>query len=191
MHCCNYRWQVFAWLGLHLLFAPRLTLADGGAIRAIEKSEGLAISVFTSPAILTAGEVDISVLVQDDQSQQSLADTQVQVTVIPREHSYLAERHAAVEELAANRLMKSCHVQLQQGWHEVEVLVDNKGRRGRVDFAMFVGPPLGRAAHFWPWFAWPAVPIILVTINLAYRHLRSNSLAIINRRIVDSATHDP
>lgn len=189
MHCFNQRLLLFALIGWYLLCTPGLTLADGGTILASEKSGGLDISVFASPAILTAGEVDISVLVQDVELRTALPDAQVQITVIPRQHIYLAERHAATEELATNRLMKSCHVQLQQGWHDVEVLVNSADRRGRVDFAMLVGPPPGRAASFWPWFTWPVIPLALVTANFAYRHIRSGRSAIINRRIADSAFH--
>jgi hypothetical protein len=163
-------------------------LADGGTVRAMKENGGLTISVFTSPAILTAGEVDISVLVQDAQSHAALSAADIHVTVTPREHIYLAERHEATTALATNRLMKACHVPLSAGWHDVEVLVTDNNHHGRVVFSMLVGPNRTRAAGFWPWFAWPAVPLTLVIANLAYRRLLIRRSAIMQHCAAQSPT---
>jgi hypothetical protein len=167
-------------LSLGVMLAPAVALADGGTVQAIQDSDGLIVSVFTSPAILSAGEVDISVLVQHAESHPALVNADVQVTVIPREHVHLAERHAATAELATNRLMKACHLQLEPGWHDVKVQVSDQGRRSQVDFAMLVGPIPTKAASFWPWFTWPAIPIALVAANLVYRRTRSRRSVIIH-----------
>jgi len=166
--------------------APALTVADGGRVRAMQQDGGLAISIFSSPPILTAGEIDISVLVQDAQSALALVDAQVQITVTPREHPHLAERHVPTDELATNRLMKVCHVQLDPGWHDVEVIVNHRDRRGRLQFGMHVGLAPTKAVSFWPWFTWPAVPLTLVVANLLYRRLRTLRSAIIERSSANS-----
>lgn len=179
--------RLFVLFCLGMLLEPAVALADGGSLRAMVEDRGLTISVFTSPAALTAGEVDISILVQDARSRETLADAQVQVAVIPRKPHYLAERHEATQELATNRLLKSSHVQIEPGWHDVEVLVSDNNRRGVVEFAMLVGPPPTMAASYWPWYTWPAVPIVLVSANLAYRQFQSRRSAIIKRSIANSA----
>ena len=165
-----------------VLLAPGLAMADGGAIQTMQEVGGFSISVFTSPAILTEGEVDISVLVQDPESHLTLTGAKVQVITTPRAHSYLAEQHEATEELATNRLFKACHVQLAAGWHDVEVIVSDNQRRGRVAFAVLVGPAPTGAANFWPWFTWPAVPLVLVAANLAYGRFQSRRSAIIKHQ---------
>lgn len=171
-----------------VLLAPCGVLADGGTVRAMEESGGLAISVFTSPAILTAGQVDISVLVQDAKSHVAVSAADIQVTVTPRAHAYLAERHEATAGLATNRLMKACHLPLVAGWHDVDVLVTDNHRQARIEFEMLVGPDRTRAASFWPWFAWPAVPIMAVIANLAYRRWLTRRSAIIELSDSRSAT---
>jgi hypothetical protein len=181
---CTTRLLVLLCLAVGL--RPVAALADGGTVLAMEQGGTLAISVFTSPPWLNAGEVDISVLVQDAKSNSALVEAQVQITVTPRQHPNLAERHEATDELATNRLMKVCHVKLEPGWHDVEVLVEDRDRSGRLQFAILVGKTPTKAASFWPWFTWPAVPIILVAANLAYRRLQTRRSAIIDRSTASS-----
>lgn len=158
---------------LSVAVAANLALADGGTVRAIRQVEGLAITVFTSPTILTAGDVDISVLVQDAESRTFRVESEIKVTITPRERPYLAERHEASDALATNRLMKSCHANVTLGWHDVAVAVTSGVQRGQVRFAMQVGPPATRAGSYWPWFTWPSVPVALVAANLVYRRWRT------------------
>jgi hypothetical protein len=141
-------------------------LADGGVVRAIEQHGGLQISVFTSPAVLAAGDVDLSVLVQDVETMTELPAAAVAVQITPRERPYAAQRLAATRELATNKLLHACHVPLEPGWHDVRVEVEAESHRGAIEFAMQVGPQPTKAASFWPWFAWPAVPIVLVAAHL-------------------------
>jgi len=183
----SHRLRKYVVLCLSMLLVPAMALADGGTVRAMVEDGGLAINIFTSPAVLAAGEVDISVLVQDAESGKTLADAEVQVEIIPREHPSLAERHGATEGLATNRLLRSCHVQLEPGWHDVEVRVSTTGQRGLAEFAMLVGPAPTMAAGFWPWFTWPAVPVVLVIANLAYRQIQIRRSAIIHRSNANSA----
>lgn len=187
MQVFSRRFKQYVLICLSMLLVPGMALADGGTVRAMVEDGGLAISIFTSPAMLTAGEVDISVLVQDAESGKTLADAEVQVAIIRRKHPALSERRVATEGLATNRLLKSCHVQLEPGWYDVEVRVSNTGQRGRVEFAMLVGPAPTMAAGFWPWFTWPAVPVVLVIANLAYRQLQIRRSAIIHHSNSNSA----
>ena len=54
--------------------------ADGGTVRAITRDGRYQIAVFTSPAPLVAGVVDISVLVQDAETLAALPGTPVSVS---------------------------------------------------------------------------------------------------------------
>jgi hypothetical protein len=158
-----------------------LVLADGGVVRAMEVSNGIVITAFTSPAAATAGEIDLSVLIQDAQTRAPILTAEVDIAVVPREQPNLAERHVATRQQATNQLMHACHLTLTSGWHEVEVLVSEQKRHGNVCFAMYVPPARSKAGSFWPWFAWPIIPVALILVNLTYRNLRSRHSAIIDR----------
>jgi hypothetical protein len=136
--------------------------ADGGAVRAITRDGGLQISVFTSPAALVAGEADVSVLVQDSETLATAASADVEVSLVPRSRDYAAARLAATSEAATNKLFRECHVVLESGVYDVEVIATDGDHVGRATFEMLVGPRPTRAAAFWPWFTWPVVPILLL-----------------------------
>ncbi len=140
-------------------------LADGGAVRAIVLDGGLQLSVFTSPAVLVAGEADISVLVQDAETRTPVTAAEVHVEVIPRGRAYAAERLAATSDVATNKLFRACHLVLEPGEYEVEVIATAEGHRGKAHFEMSVGPPPTRASAFWPWYTWPALPILLLAAH--------------------------
>ena len=148
-----------------LAAAASRACADGGVARALQQDGGLQIAVFTSPAYLTAGEVDVSVLVQDAETSANLPDAQVTVEVVPRDRPYAAQQAPAAQDLATNKLLRACHLTLERGWHDVRVEVHDSSRQGVVAFAMQVGAEPTKAASFWPWFTWPASPILLMAAD--------------------------
>ena len=138
--------------------------ADGGAVRAIIREGGLQVSVFTSPAVLVAGEADISVLVQDAETLATVA-ADVEIVLVPRGRDYAAIRLAATSDAATNKLFRACHVVLEPGVYDVEVVATDGDRCGKATFEMSVGPPPTNAAVFWPWFTWPVVPVLLLAAH--------------------------
>ncbi len=145
--------------------AATCALADGGAVRAIVRDGGLQISVFTSPAVLVAGEADVSVLVQDAETLATAASADVEIALVPRGREYAALRVAATTGAATNKLFRACHVVLEPGVYDVEVVAKDGPRHGCASFEMSVGPPPTGAAAFWPWFTWPVVPILLLAAH--------------------------
>ncbi len=156
------RFALGCWLVLALSSAA---LADGGALRALERSGGLQIAVFTSPNPLIGPDVDISVLVQDEATLQPVSQAAVQVTLTPHERPYAALTLAATSEAATNKLLRDCRLALEGGVYEVEVSCTAGNRSGRARFVMQVAPPPAQLARMWPWFAWPAVPILLFGVH--------------------------
>jgi hypothetical protein len=139
-------------------------VADGGAVRAIARDGRLQISVFTSPAVLVAGEADISVLVQDATTLATV-EADVEIALVPRGRDCAAIRLAATSDAATNKLFRACHVVLEPGGYDVEVVAMDGDRRGKATFEMSVGPPPTNAAAFWPWYTWPVAPILLLAAH--------------------------
>jgi len=153
-------------IGLLLLLHTALVRGDGGAIQAMARSGEMQISVFTSPSPLVAGPVDLSILVQEAKTLATLEAAEVLVTITPRDRPYAAETHPATREQATNKLFRDCHIELTAGLHNVEVAVRSGAAHERVTLAIDVGPPPTRAAAFWPWFSWPAIPLSLLLAHI-------------------------
>ncbi len=115
-----------------LLVPGSAAWADGGAVRAIERDRGFQISLFTSPNPLVAGPADLSVLVQDAESLAPVPAAQVAIRLTPRGRAYAAEEFEATRELATNKLFRDCHVELEPGWYDVEVIANGRGARPRA-----------------------------------------------------------
>ena len=155
-----------------LLVPGSAAWADGGAVRAIERDRGFQISLFTSPNPLVAGPADLSVLVQDAESLAPVPAAQVAIRLTPRGRAYAAEEFEATRELATNKLFRDCHVELEPGWYDVEVIARTGEGPGHVRASIEVGPRPTQAAAFWPWYAWPAVPIVLFGVHEYLMHRR-------------------
>src|SRR5689334_17540453 len=87
-----------------LFLLPSLAMADGGTVRLSEQQGGYSITVFTSPTVVRAGPVDISVLVQDAATGERAAGVQVTITATRRGSTDVAFDGPATTEAATNKL---------------------------------------------------------------------------------------
>ncbi|MBO0722964.1 MAG: hypothetical protein J2P41_19215, partial [Blastocatellia bacterium] len=71
----------FAFCVLLLARVCPTALADGGVVQLHQSSGPFVITVFTAPTPLRAGTADISVMVQDSQSDSPLLDANVIVSL--------------------------------------------------------------------------------------------------------------
>jgi hypothetical protein len=152
-------------LGLVVL-AARPARGDGGTLRLSERVGPYRISVFTSPEPLRAGPADVSVFVQDADSGSSLADAVVHLTLTPDGRQGAAVSCTATAEQAVNKLLRAASVDLPAAgpWR---IDVDVEGPRGSAhcEVTVMVAEPLPRWRQMWPWFTWPAVPIVLFVLH--------------------------
>src|SRR5437868_5841580 len=88
-------WLFCSCLAFHPLSAAR---ADGGMIRLSEQNGKYRITVFTSPAPLRAGPVDISVLVQDDMTGEVEPAAQVDIEAVRRTLPHVALHQRATTD---------------------------------------------------------------------------------------------
>jgi hypothetical protein len=146
--------------------APREAHGDGGAVRLSRQVGPYRVTVFTAPTPPRAGPVDVSVFVQDGAGGEALPDVTVRITLTPlgREGPSLEAR--ATHEAATNKLFQAAAFDLPApGRWKIAVTVE--GPRGPAECACEVeaeAPP-PRWVELWPWFAWPAVPVVLFVLH--------------------------
>jgi hypothetical protein len=164
----NHRMQpiVGVWLLSSLILHPStLARADGGTLRLQERAGNYQVAVFTCPTPFRAGPVDISVLVQDARSGETLSEAQVTMRLTARASRCVVECPANTEA-ASNKLFHAAVFQLPEpGWWDAEVAVDGPRGSARVRFALQADEALPRWATLSPWFAWPLLAVALFGIH--------------------------
>jgi hypothetical protein len=152
---------------------PTTVRADGGTLRISEQRHGYRISVFTSPTPWRAGPVDVSVLVQNVDTGDPLADVDVAVAAssLDRPGRSIGER--AVAGSATNKLFHSAELDLpSSGRWRIEVTVAGPQGRTTSSFELEAGEPLPPWLGLAPWIGWPAIVIALFVVHqcLVRRH---------------------
>ena len=154
--------MLFAWL----LLVTWCTLAgaDGGTIRLSSQQSGYQITVFTAPTPFRAGQVDISVLVQDSLTGEPMTHTRV--TVRMSKPGQLALEYPGTSAVATNKLFLSAQFELPEpGRWNMQVQVEGSHGLAVVSCAVDAAEPLPRWREIWPWFCWPALVIALFSIH--------------------------
>jgi hypothetical protein len=165
---------IFGWLFLRSCCAP--AYGDGGTVLLSEKTGGLLVTVFASPAPFRAGPVDISVLVQDALTGQPLPEARVAVRM--RKPGLAAPDHPATHEAATNKLLHAAQFELPEPgrWH-VDIQIESEQGMATVGGELEAAAPLPRWRELWPWIGWPALAIALFAIHqLLSRRKRPHAL---------------
>jgi hypothetical protein len=151
--------------------------ADGGLIQLSEKKGGYRITVFSSPTPLRAGDIDISVLVQDAATGDPLTRSLVTVRMIKSGRPAL--EFAATSEAATNKLLQAAQFELPDpGRWEIHVEVEGLHGRTVIAGELEAAKPLPRWRELWPWLGWPALVIALFGVHqiLARRNCSTGRL---------------
>ena len=149
---------------------PSFAIADGGTLQVSKSVSDYDIAVFTQPAPLRAGPVDVSVWVQQANTGR-LADVQVALIATNRATQQVINA-PATHEAATNKLLKSARFELPtsgQWQFEIEVRPQTNSGRGeptRITFAANVAARLPRWRELAGWIFWPIVPIGLFGAHL-------------------------
>jgi hypothetical protein len=157
---------IAALLALVLAAGPRRARGDGGAVRLSQPVGPYRLTVFTAPTPPRAGPVDVSVFVQDGAGGEVLPDLTVRITLTPVGRAGEPLTARASHEAATNKLFQAATFDLpDRGRWRVAVAVE--GPRGPAECAceVTVEAPAPRWVELWPWFAWPAVPVVLFVLH--------------------------
>jgi hypothetical protein len=124
------------------------------------------IAVFTSPNPLRAGPVDVSVLVQNTETGQTVGNAHVAFRLTLRDPPGTSIYAVATSTAATNKLMQAALVALPAaGWWNVEVECTTDAGTTQTRFAMEASPPLPRWLTIWPWFTWPLAAVMLFVVH--------------------------
>jgi hypothetical protein len=159
-------------LALVLVWGPACAIAnaDGGQLRALERHGEFQLAVFTSPNPLRAGPVDVSVLIQNATTGQSIAEGELTVAVAltPRDNAQFPIRVAATSAEATNKLLRAASIDVPAAgrWDvRVECHMPDVSMPEVVAFTIDAAPPLPPWLSVWPWFTWPIGAVVLFGIH--------------------------
>ncbi|HQR05561.1 MAG TPA: hypothetical protein PLN21_02005 [Gemmatales bacterium] len=135
--------------------------ADGGTVRLRERVGPYQVTVFSSPTPFRAGAVDVSVLLQDVGTGETVTNAQVMVRLTERASRRVLEQRAT-SEAATNKLYQAAVFILPEpGWWDVEFLIDGV----KVHFAIEADQALPRWQELWYWYCWPALAVVLFGVH--------------------------
>lgn len=139
---------------ISLLLYPSLVLADGGTLRISQRCGDYQVSVFTSPAVLRAGLIDISVLVQDAATGQVRTNLPISIQLQSDEERSIQLQQPADASAATNKLFRAALFDVPRaGTWKASVLVG----KIPVSFDFAVAPPPPAWLALAPWIGWPFV----------------------------------
>lgn len=150
--------------------------ADGGLVRASNAQSGLVVTLFTAPTPLRTGDADVSVLVQDAATRETVLDAQVRVRITPGHEDAMPQVVPLSHAAATNKLLQAATVALPiPGPYRIVAEVRRGLARAVVVADLTVEPPLPPLLALWPYLA---LPPAVVGIFLVQQWLRHRSLGI-------------
>ncbi len=160
-------------LAIVLAAMPGQVMADGGDVRLSTVLEGRRITAFTSPSPLRAGNVDVSVLVQDAATGALQDDLAATVKAFPIGSDLAPIEVLAAHEAATNKLLRSARFELPSaGRWRMEVVISDRGNKSCAAFDVVAAEPLPPWDALWMWIASPVIPIALYTLGEVRRQRR-------------------
>lgn len=148
-----------------VILAQATALADGGAVQWRKEAGGIVITVFTSPAPLSVGPVDISLLLQNRSGLEPVLDANVSL-VLRAEDSDIEFRAHPTREQARNRLLYAAPVTLSNpGKWRIAVTVDRNGEETGAAGIVEVAPAPDMALSYAGYIAFPPVMIALFVVR--------------------------
>ncbi|HYY30197.1 MAG TPA: hypothetical protein VE860_19800 [Chthoniobacterales bacterium] len=186
--------RLFAFCGLLFCLGfllPVSSRADGGTIRFQGDTKSFHVTVFTAPPVISAGTVDITVLVQDRPKLQPLLDATV--TFDLSAESRATTRTAAWTPPACvlssqssltaipaklshgeDRLLYGAYVQVPySGIWELRITIQRGPQTEYVSTVLPVNPPTPPALAYWHLFMLPPLGILGFVLNRSAKERRA------------------
>jgi hypothetical protein len=153
---------------LCVVVCPATLFADGGTVQFRRQAGPFWITLFTSPAPLRPGAVDLSVLLEAEATRQPLLDAVVQIAIRKDNRTINLD---ATRAQATNKLLYASQADIPSpGRWDVNVVVDRNGQQGAAAGTLLVLDPLPPIFMYWPYFAVVPVFIVLFAIHQFLRH---------------------
>ena len=170
-----------------IFFLARIGWADGGAIQFQGDAESLHVTVFTLPPILSAGPVDVTVLLQDRTKLIPLLDARVTFDLSEQATGSLKKQAwsppaCALDvplSLAAiparlnhgeNRLLYGAIVQVpSSGIWKLKINIERDSKTESVSTLLKVNPPPSPPLAYWHLFILPPLGVLGFILNRTAR----------------------
>jgi hypothetical protein len=141
-----------------------LLAADGGTLQVRQTSGPFTLSVFTSPAVLRAGNIDFSVLVQDGARLDPVLGAEVEVRAENADGIIISK--AATHDGAQNKLLYAALLNLPRpGEWTFTVHVRQQKSEAQIVGKLIAGPREPRFLAHWPQLAFVPVSVLLFAIH--------------------------
>jgi hypothetical protein len=153
-------------LVMSAIMAPLVALADGGIVRLRETSGPFLVTVFTASEQLRAGPIDISVLIQDQETGRVFLDAEVNLACQRMGGSSHRLSSRATFSHANNRLLQAATMDLSApGLWSVQLLVRRGSEEAVLNTKLLVTPAAPRLAAMWPFLIFPPFAIGLYVLH--------------------------
>ena len=170
-----------------MLFFARTSWADGGAIQFQGDAGRLHITVFTLPPILSAGPVDVTVLIQERSELAPLLDARVTLDLTAEAGSSLNKQQWSPPACALNaprsltgiparlnhgenRLLYGALIQVPySGIWQLKINVARNSERESVWTMLKINPPAPPLLAYWRLFILPPLGVLGFILNRAAR----------------------
>jgi hypothetical protein len=156
-----------------MILAQSTAFADGGTVQLRKEAGALVITVFTSPAPLSAGPADISLLLQNRNGLEPVLDANVSL-ILRSAASRTEIRTRATREQAQNKLLYAAPVTLTEpGQWQLAVTILRNGELTEAAGTIDVAPAPEMTASHWGYLAFP--PLMIVAFVVRERLIRRKS----------------
>jgi len=148
-----------------LISARATAFADGGAVQLRKQAGSLLITVFTSPAPLSAGPVDVSLLLQNRNGLEPVLDADVSL-LLRAPASNEGTRVRPTRQEAQNKLLYAAPVMFTEpGKWCLAITVLRNGERSDVSGTIVVAPAQKMASSYWSYIAFPPLMIAAYVVR--------------------------
>ena len=170
-----------------MLFLARISRADGGAIQFQGDAGSFHVTVFTLPPILSAGPVDVTVLIQDRPKLRPLLDARVTLDLSAqsadssKKEAWLPpacalNMPASLAGIAAslnhgeNRLLYGAVVQVpSSGIWKLKINIQRDSEIESASTLLRVNPPAPPPLAYWQLFVLPPLGVLGFILNRTAR----------------------
>jgi hypothetical protein len=167
---------------LAVLARPTL-FGDGGTLQLSGETPELSVTVFTSPAPLSAGPADISVLLQKRETLEPVLDADVLI-VMRAVASGSEIRVRATREQAQNKLLYAAPLTLSEsGTWQIKVSILRRGVSSEILGNIGVAANRQKLETYWLYLTFPPLMVLLFTIR---EWLLRRNTAILKGRLCES-----
>ncbi|MDG2093867.1 MAG: hypothetical protein P8J89_01170 [Phycisphaerales bacterium] len=159
-----------------ILLVSSIAQADSGIVRISSVQGPYRITVFSEPTPLRVGLVDLYVMVQEAESDTPVLDATISMFLEHENDNVSSMLVEATRETATNLLLYSAKFDLpESGEWTVETSVMDEDLESRVKFTFEAGPPLPPILDMWPWFVFPGIALLLMTLNQWLQRRKPNN----------------